>query len=118
VQLLKTMRDTDRSGEPHLFPGRINDKGQIDIRRPWEQVCFAAGLATKGKDGRINPTVRFHDLRHSYASLLVSSGLSLPIIGRLLGHTQAQTTQRYAHLFDDPLREATERVGRLVSGGQ
>jgi integrase len=100
-----------------LFPGRINSAGRIDIRRPWERVCLAAGLATLGKDGRILPSIRFHDLRHSYASLLVSSGLSLPIIGRLLGHTQAQTTQRYAHLLDDPLREATERVGRLVSGG-
>ena len=118
VQLLKTMRETVAgSGELHLFPGSIKGKGRVDIRRPWEQVCFAAGLATKGKDGRIFPTIRFHDLRHSYASLLVSSGLSLPIIGRLLGHTQAQTTQRYAHLMDDPLREATNRVGRIVSGG-
>jgi site-specific recombinase XerD len=62
------------------------------------------------------PTVRIHDLRHTYASILASAGLSLPIIGRLLGHTQAATTQRYAHLMDDPLRAATERVGALVSG--
>ena len=75
------------------------------MRRPWQRVCEAAGL-----EG-----VRFHDLRHSYASLLVSSGLSLPVIGRLLGHTQPSTTARYAHLLDDPLREATERVGKLVS---
>jgi len=62
------------------------------------------------------PSVRIHDLRHSYASILASAGLSLPIIGRLLGHTQAATTQRYAHLMDDPLRAATERVGAIVSG--
>ena len=59
---------------------------------------------------------RMHDLRHTYASILASHGLSLPIIGSLLGHTQAQTTQRYAHLMDDPLRAATERVGAVVSG--
>jgi integrase len=61
---------------------------------------------------------RLHDLRHTYASILASSGLSLPIIGQLLWHTQAQTTQRYAHLMDDPLRAATKRVGAVVSGGK
>ncbi len=55
-----------------------------------------------------------HDLRHSYASFLVSAGLSLPVIGALLGHAQPSTTARYAHLFDDPLRAATERVGAVV----
>ncbi len=59
-----------------------------------------------------------HDLRHSYASFLVSSGLSLPVIGALLGHAQPRTTARYAHLFDDPLREATERVGAIVEAAR
>jgi len=58
---------------------------------------------------------RVHDLRHTYASILASHGLSLPIIGALLGHTQPQTTARYAHLLDDPLRAATERVGAVVT---
>lgn len=58
--------------------------------------------------------VNIHDLRHTYASILVSSGMSLPIIGALLGHTQPQTTARYTHLFDHPLREATERVSAVV----
>jgi integrase len=53
--------------------------------------------------------VRIHDLRHSFASHLVSSGVSLPIVGKLLGHTQQQTTARYAHLADDPQREAANR---------
>lgn len=57
-----------------------------------------------------------HDLRHSYASILASAGLSLPVIGALLGHTQPATTARYAHLLDDPLRAATERVGAIVTG--
>ena len=60
-------------------------------------------------------TARVHDLRHTYASILASHGLSLPIIGALLGHTQPQTTARYAHLLDDPLRAATERVGAVVT---
>jgi site-specific recombinase XerD len=59
--------------------------------------------------------VRIHDLRHTYASILVSSGASLPMIGALLGHTQPQTTQRYAHLHDHPLRELSERVGKVVA---
>ena len=54
--------------------------------------------------------------RHTYASLLASAGFSLPMIGALLGHTQPQTTARYAHLFDDPLRQATERVGAIITG--
>ncbi|MBL8676443.1 MAG: tyrosine-type recombinase/integrase, partial [Alphaproteobacteria bacterium] len=55
-----------------------------------------------------------HDLRHTHASHLVSSGLSLSIVGKLLGHTQASTTQRYAHLADEPLRKATEVFGNKV----
>jgi site-specific recombinase XerD len=55
--------------------------------------------------------VRLHDLRHTYASILASEGISLPQIGALLGHTQPSTTHRYTHLLDDPLRSATNRVG-------
>jgi integrase len=68
------------------------------------------------RDASDLPGVRLHDLRHTYASLLASSGLSLPVIGALLGHTQPATTARYAHLLDDPLRAATERVGAMISG--
>jgi site-specific recombinase XerD len=57
-----------------------------------------------------------HDLRHTYASILAGAGMSLPLIGALLGHTQPATTARYAHLLDDPLRQATERVGAVLSG--
>jgi integrase len=58
---------------------------------------------------------RPYDLRHTFASVGAGGGLSLPIIGKLLGHTQARTTQRYAHLADDPLREATKRIGAVIS---
>jgi site-specific recombinase XerD len=57
-----------------------------------------------------------HDLRHSFASVLASQGLSLPIIGALLGHTTASTTHRYSHLLDDPLRRATEVASAIIAG--
>ena len=113
---------------PYLFPGR-DGKPLTDIKRTWLSVCREAGLAARietragstsprGRQAsrpRFRTTVRIHDLRHTYASILASEGLSLPIIGALLGHTQAQTTSRYAHLLDDPLRAATERVGAIVA---
>ncbi|EKS28162.1 tyrosine-type recombinase/integrase [Afipia felis] len=92
-----------------VFVGRVNGGPREGIKGPWDEICKAAKL--------IGPkAVRVHDLRHSYASILASSGMSLPIIGQLLGHTQPATTARYAHLFDDPLRTATERVGLIVDG--
>jgi integrase len=60
---------------------------------------------------------RLYDLRHSFASIGAADGLSLLVIGKLLGHSRAPTTARYAHLADDPLREATERIGRAIIGG-
>jgi site-specific recombinase XerD len=59
---------------------------------------------------------RAYDLRHTFASIGAGGGLSLQIIGRLLGHTQSRTTQRYAHLADDPLREAAAKIGAVIAG--
>src|SRR3984957_2892814 len=95
-----------REASPDLSPARRGGGHMVEIKSSWAAICKAAQL-----DG-----VRLHDLRHSYASWLASAGLSLPIIGALLGHTQPGTTARYAHLFDDPLRAAAERVGALVTG--
>jgi site-specific recombinase XerD len=58
--------------------------------------------------------VRLHDLRHSFASFLVNEGVSLYVVQGLLGHTQARTTQRYAHLANETLSDAAEVVGRVV----
>jgi integrase len=87
-----------------LFPGDVEGKPIEDIRRFWTDVQKKAGL-----DG-----VRIHDLRHTFASLLISGGASLPMVGKLLGHSQAKTTQRYAHLMDDPVRQSAEAVGEML----
>jgi integrase len=105
----------NRKPSPFLFPAQRRTRGAGDghdhlaeIKGPWRAICKLAGLSG----------IRIHDLRHSYASILASAGLSLPVIGALLGHTQPSTTARYAHLFDDPLRAATERVGAIVTGNR
>jgi integrase len=77
-----------------------------------QEVVLPPGLLA----GADQPPARLYDLRHTFASVGAGGGLSLPIIGRLLGHTQARTTQRYAHLADDPVREAAEKIGAVISG--
>ncbi len=102
VSLLKSIKE-EATG-PYLFPGKIDGKPLQDIKKAWKTISTQAGLTD----------VRLHDLRHTHASHLVSSGLSLSIVGKLLGHTQASTTQRYAHLADEPLRQAAEFFGNKV----
>jgi integrase len=91
-------------GEVYVFPGNGSKKHLVNVWNAWQRICKATGI-----EG-----LRVHDLRHSYASQLASAGHSLSLIGALLGHTQPQTTARYAHLFDDPMRKATEQVGAIV----
>jgi integrase len=99
----------NRELSAYVFPSsRVAGEPRENMRRAWAEICKAT---------RFKSPVRIHDLRHTYASILASSGRSLPIIGALLGHTQAATTQRYAHLFDDPLRAAAEHVGAIVGNG-
>ncbi len=85
-------------------------------RRPTANECqdVAAALKIDLPPGLMD--VRLYDLRHSFASVGAGGGLSLQIIGRLLGHTQARTTQRYAHLADDPLRDAVKTIGAVIKG--
>jgi integrase len=87
-------------GSPWLFPSDMPGQPVKEIRRFWINVQ---------KDAKL-PEVRIHDLRHTFASLLVSGGASLEMIGKLLGHSQMQTTQRYAHLMDSPLRAGVDAV--------
>lgn len=106
IELLRSIRDEAPSPPSrYVFPSASRDQPQRDIKKFWEGICKTADLRD----------LRIHDLRHTYASILASAGLSLPVIDALLGHTQPNTTARYSHLFDDPLREATERVGNVVA---
>ncbi|MDH3662175.1 MAG: site-specific integrase [Alphaproteobacteria bacterium] len=66
------------------------------------------------REAELPPTLRLHDLRHSYASLAVMNGETLYMTGKLLGHRHAGSTQRYAHLSDDYLLEAAERVAAAI----
>lgn len=89
---------------PWLFPSDVPGQPVKEIRRFWKRIQKVAQI----EDARI------HDLRHTFASLLVSGGASLEMIGKLLGHTQLQTTQRYAHLLDAPLRAGVDAVADAV----
>jgi integrase len=90
-----------------VFPG---DKPGEHLAALWHVWHFVRDETGLGKDARA------YDLRHTFASVGAGGGLSLPIIGRLLGHTQPRTTQRYAHLADDPLREAAEKITTVITG--
>lgn len=103
ISLLQAMKAEARTD--FLFPSRVG--GPIkEIKASWSWLMKETGLKN----------FRMHDLRHTHASILVSRGQPLEVIGRLLGHTQVQTTARYAHLLDDPLRRALDGVDAAVHG--
>jgi integrase len=102
-QLLTELRH--KTNGPWVFPADSKPGHRVTVQKSWLALCAAAGITG----------LRIHDLRHGFASQLVSSGASLPLIGSLLGHSNPQTTARYAHLFDDPQRAAVERVGAVIS---
>ena len=101
---LAVLKRLERLGA-YALPGGDPEQPRHDLKRPWDAVANRAGLTG----------VRLHDLRHTYASFGAGRGLGLPIIGRLLGHTQASTTARYAHLDNDPLRRASEAIAGQLS---
>jgi integrase len=92
-------------GNPHIIPGERAGQPRVDLQRPWTAVT---------KAGRLEG-LRIHDLRHSFASVGAGASLRLPIIGKLLGHSQAATTHRYAHLDADPVRRAAETIGATIA---
>jgi integrase len=121
LQVLAGLARPEGAGaETFVFPGRRRlgqstpgdtaaDTGRVtagmrpveDLRGPWQRVRNAAGM----------PELRMHDLRHTFASMGAAGGLSLQLIGGLLGHTTVRTTERYAHLVNVAQREAAERIG-------
>ena len=103
IELLKSLpRLHDNS---FVIVGKEPGQHLTDLQRPWQRVRSRAGL----------DDVRIHDLRHTFAANAAASGLSLPMIGKLLGHTQAQTTARYAHLAADPVRKANADVAKMIA---
>ncbi|MFB1025390.1 MAG: tyrosine-type recombinase/integrase, partial [Octadecabacter sp.] len=98
VALLEKVHEAQRSGSNFVFPGRSKIKPLVDLKKFWRSLIADADIVD----------YRIHDNRHTHASQLVSSGMSLAIVGRLLGHTNPMTTQRYAHIADEPLRAAAE----------
>jgi integrase len=93
------------AGNPFVVVGHIKGAHLVNIEKPWRAVRKSAGL-----NG-----VRLHDLRHAFASVAASSGMGLPIIGKMLGHTQAATTHRYAHLASDPVKAAATAVAGKIA---
>lgn len=93
---------------PWVFPGNDRD-GRFSgsgLDHAWRAVRAAAGLED----------VRLHDLRHSFASRALALGETLPVIGKLLGHSDIETTARYAHLAQDSIHETAERIAESIAG--
>jgi integrase len=103
VQLLSDLPRA--TGNEFVIVGEKEGQHATDLQRPWRRIREQAGIND----------VRIHDLRHTFASYAAMAGYDLPIIGRLLGHTQIQTTARYAHLADAPVRRAADEVDDLLS---
>ena len=91
---------------PHVIVGTIPGQYLTDMQKPWRRIRKRAAL----------DDVRIHDLRHSFASQALAGGENLPMIGKMLGHSQVQTTARYAHLAEEPIRVATDRVAESIAG--
>ena len=92
------------AGSPFVFPGRFPGAHRANLQRPWSILRHRAGL----------DDVRIHDLRHSFASRALALGESLTMIGKLLGHTQVQTTARYAHLARNSIQNAAARIADSI----
>jgi integrase len=93
-------------GNPYVIVGTVPGQHLTDLQRPWRRIRKKVGLTD----------VRIHDLRHTFASNALTNGVPIEMVGKLLGHTQLQTTMRYAHLADDPVRAAATEVSNALSG--
>ena len=104
VRLLESLpREEDN---PWVIAGRKPGSHLTDLQHPWRRIREKAELHD----------VRIHDLRHSFASRALALGEGLPMIGKLLGHTQVQTTARYAHLARNTVKASAARIGDSIDG--
>jgi integrase len=103
--ILEEQRRWTSGNSAWVFPGAKGDGPFDGLGKEWEKVRKLAGI----------PDVRIHDLRHTFASFGAGGGVGLPLIGGILGHSQASTTQRYAHLADTPLRAAANVIGSEIA---
>jgi len=104
-QALRLLTDMPRTDSLWVFPGGKAGQPLYSLKKAWAAVINLASL-----EG-----VRIHDLRHTFASFSAGAGGSLPMIGRLLGHSQAATTLRYAHLAHDPVRQIANRASEAIA---
>jgi integrase len=102
LAVLKSLGPKDKGW---VIAGRKPEKPLVNLKKPWSRIRKAANIED----------VRIHDLRHSFASVGVTGGLSLPIIGALLGHSQPRTTARYAHLAADPVKQASKTIADRIA---
>ncbi|MFN0194227.1 MAG: tyrosine-type recombinase/integrase [Aestuariivirga sp.] len=93
------------SNNPFVIVGQQDGQHLVNLRKTWLRLCKVARLRD----------VRIHDLRHSFASIGVSGGASLPMIGKLLGHAKNSTTEKYSHLAADPVRAVNEAMGNQIA---
>jgi integrase len=94
-----------QDGSLWVFPAVKGDGHLVGLPRFWRRLTKAAGLSG----------LRIHDCRHGFASAAVADGSSLYILGKVLGHTQARTTEKYAHLDADPVRAVADRTSRKIA---
>jgi integrase len=93
-------------GNPYVIEGKLPNSFITDLQHPWQRLRATAGL----------DDVRIHDLRHTYASIAAMSGIDLLTIGKILGHSNYQTTLRYAHLADEGVRAASDKISGMLAG--
>ena len=100
-QLLLSLPNTK---EGFVFKSIVPGKHITVVRHVWKKICTITGIEN----------VRVHDFRHTYASFALNKGYSLPIISKMLGHKDLKTTQRYAHLYDNPVNQAVDKIDQQL----
>ena len=104
MEILESLESLPQTSE-WCFPSVSTTGHVVNLKRAWQTILKEAGLSGW----------RIHDLRHAFASMMVNSGASLPIVGKILGHTQASTTARYAHLEENPAHLAAEAAAQQIA---